>query len=515
VAVPPGEEVNIILECGTATAGEYSFVLQIFHHLNVVLIRSEKRRLTAGQNKIEFSWQPPLNAPAGYGVEILLDDAHHKSVAIETAFDVLADWTYFPRYGYMCDFSPLREHEQETMQLLSKYHINGLQFYDWQYRHDELVPPQENYLDPLSRPLSLHTTKNLIMAAHDHGMAAMPYLAIYAASASFWKSHPDWMLYDGEHNPIPFGVEFLGIMNPVAGGDWQKHLLNECKKVLQSLPFDGLHIDQYGEPKTGFDEKMQPVDLPKAFGDFVRTAVEQHPGKPVLFNAVGNWPIESLAASPTTFNYIEVWPPDIYYTDLVRIVRNARRISGEKPVVIALYLSSDRAVNNQLADALIFSAGGTRIEVGEEGRLLADPYFPKHEEIPYGLGQILRKQADFIIRYENWFGPLIPESTGPDIKVPEGVATFFRKGQRGVSISLVNLKSESPLCWNEEHPEPDSFTSLDVEISLEHSPKNIWLVTPDRSSLAPIVLEFIERGNMTIITIPGLDVWNVLLIEFA
>lgn len=504
----PGELVRMFLEYEAQTAGTYTFTLMIFRGVELLKSHSETRALDAGRSKVDFTCQTPLDAPAGYGVEIRYEDAQ-----LETTFDVLSDWTTFPRYGFVCDFTSARSDAEETIQTLAKYHLNGLQFYDWQYRHDELVPPQDEYLDPLNRPQSLKSTKALIKAAHAHGMAAMPYLAIYAASAAFWRAHPEWMLYDADHQPIPFGEDFLGIMNPAAGSLWQQHLLAQCQNVLKHLPFDGLHIDQYGEPKTGFDEKGQPVDIPQAFSDFVTAAANQHPGRPVLFNAVGNWPIEKLAASPTTFNYIEVWPPDTAYTDLVRIVRNARSLSGEKPVVIALYLPAERTVNNLLADALINSAGGTRIELGENGRLLSDPYFPKHEAIPVELNSALRHWADCVIRYEEWFGPLISESAIEGLKVPVGVQSFFRKTKKGASLSLVNLRSETALEWNTEHAAPDALEAFEVEIALGKALKKVWLVDLQSPSLAPIALDFKVQGGKTTVTLPGLCIWSLILFE--
>jgi dextranase len=431
--------------------------------------------------------------------------------ACETAFDVLPDWTVFPRYGFVCDFSPLRQNVEATIETLNRFHINGLQFYDWQYRHDTLVPPQDEFSDPLGRPLSLKITKALIDSAHRHGMKAMPYLAIYAASAVFWKSHPDWALYDQDHKSIPFGEDFLGIMNPVVPGQWSAHLLAECQKVLTQLPFDGLHIDQYGDPKTGFDEQGQPVDLPKAFFDFVTAAVKQHPQMPVLFNAVGNWPIESLAKAPTAFNYIEIWPPRTTYGDVADIVRNARQLSGEKPVVIALYLPANRPINNRLADAMILSAGGTRIELGENGRLLSDPYFPKHEAIDASFSETLRRQLELVIRYEEWISPIISESALPRMQMPAGIQPFFRKTAKGYSLSLVNLGNAGILNWNEDHSQPEIKHEFTLEISLEEPVEKIWLVSADRDLLSPLPLEFAAAGNQVTIQVPSLEIWDVLL----
>lgn len=508
----PGEIVRCILECEATQACKVRFTLTLFHGPTAIKSRKRTRSLDAGRNLVDFTWLAPLDAPAGYGIVLACEDGLAAPSKLETAFDVLPNWTVFPRYGYLTDFLASRSDEKSTMQTLAKFHINGLQFYDWQYRHDQLVAPTTDYLDPLGRPLSLTAIKRLIKAAHNHGMAAMPYLAVYTASAEFWRAHSDWMLYDAEHKPIPFGEDFLGIMNPAIGSPWQKHLLDECGRVLQKLPFDGLHIDQYGEPKNGFDQNHQPVDIARAFGDFIQAATNRHPDLPILFNAVGNWPIETLAAAPVAFNYIEIWPPDIHYTDLARIVRNARKLSAEKPVVIALYMPAAREINHLLADAVILSAGGSRIEIGENARLLTDPYFPKHEAILDSLMANLRTCADFSIRYEEWIGPLVPESAAPKLTLPDGVEAFYRKVSGGASLSLVNLKSADPLCWNEEHDRPHVFSPFALEIPLDFVPQKAWLLDP-YSSDAPELLVHHRTGNKVCVAVPNLEVWNVLLFE--
>jgi dextranase len=510
----PGQKVTLSVTAESAQAVQTVLEVKFFRGLELICRQHKDWALLPGENEIKFSFQPGPAAPAGYGVEVELEgQPAAESLKCQTAFDVLDSWTQFPRYGFLCDFSPARRNSEDTIAILNRFHLNGLQFYDWQYRHDCLVPPQEEFTDPLGRPLSLKSTKDLIVAAHRHGMTAMPYLAIYAASAAFWKSHPHWALYDQDHHLIPFGDDFLGIMNPVAGGDWANHLLGECRQVLEQLPFDGLHIDQYGDPKTGFDDQGWPIDLPQAFADFIHAAVEQHPQVPVLFNAVGNWPIEALAKAPVAFNYIEIWPPKTTYTDVAEIVRNARQLSGQKPVVIALYLPANRPLNNRLADAVIFSAGGTRIELGENGRLLSDPYFPKHEAIDPAFSEQLRRQIELIIRYADWISPLLPESELPPLQGPVGLQYFFRRTAKGYSLSLVNLGGTQPLQWNKAHAQPEPLSNFSIKLGLNEKVARVWLVSPDEESLSPLTLEFAAAENAVEIHIPSLVVWDVLLIE--
>lgn len=187
----PLQPVRLILELESTYEQALFLQLTVTHGTRVVAHPVKETIIKIGFNRIFWSWDPPVESPRGYGVEIQavpLQKEHSAVVyKIETAFDVLPDWTVFPRYGFLCDFSPDRADTADTFRSLAKYHINGIQFYDWQYRHDQLLPDQDLYADPLGRSLSLITIRNLIDQAHSHGMAALPYLAVYAASVSFWR----------------------------------------------------------------------------------------------------------------------------------------------------------------------------------------------------------------------------------------------------------------------------------------------------------------------------------------
>ena len=44
-----------------------------------------------------------------------------------------------------------------------RLHLNAVQFYDWMYRHARLLPPTDDFVDPLGRELSLATVRRLAM----------------------------------------------------------------------------------------------------------------------------------------------------------------------------------------------------------------------------------------------------------------------------------------------------------------------------------------------------------------
>lgn len=489
--------------------------LHIYHLERLVDTVSLSLALTSGQQALQLSWLPSQDACHGYGVHAELLNENGQIVDTEaTAFDVLEDWTSFPRYGFLSDFSPGRLDIDETVEKLLRFHTNGLQFYDWQYRHDSLLSPTETYVDPLGRALSLATVRDFIAAAHKYGMAAMPYLAVYAASLPFWREHAQWALYDEQGQPMAF-MDFLGLMDPTVERPWSVHLINECAAILAALPFDGLHVDQYGDPKEAFDVHGDAVDIPEAFSQFIHSLRSAYPEEAIALNAVGNWPIEALAAAPQDFVYIEVWPPKTHYLDLVEIVLNARKLSGDKAVVIALYLTAQRHANIRLANALIYSCGGARIELGEGDRLLADPYFPNHQAVPPELSRDLQRYSDFAVRYQELIGPGVGMGESWVAGLPDGIWQTARKSPDRAAFSLVNLIGVEDKEWDKDHTEPVIQHNLLAKIAIDQPVRQLWWASPDSQDLKLHPLSWQTAADYIEVTIPELLYWGLLVFEFG
>ena len=515
----PGEPVTFLIEIESLIPEQISLKIFIQHLAEQPVILEHQCQIGCGSQTIQIDWNPP-ETPAGYSARLLIDSHLEAS----TAFDVLSSWIDFPRYGFLSDFGPLRADPEIALKKLIRFHINGLQFYDWQYRHDQLLAATEEYTDPLGRALSLVTVRKLVDTAHQYGMAAMPYLAIYAASADFWHAHPDWALYDEAAKPIAFGENFLGLMDPSAGRSWSQHLLAEGIRALQDIPFDGLHIDQYGDPKIAWDARHNLVDLPRAFVEFIQSASEQHPNQTVLFNAVGNWPVEALAESEVDFMYIEVWPPDLEYRRLAEIVLNAVRLSRGKAVVIAHYLPADRSANNLLADAVILACGGTRIELGEEARLLSDPYFPKHEQIPPDLYTELRKLADFTVRNGEWLRPYTlstleretwsKSDLNPDyIDTDESIMILVRRQPKLSVIQMVNFTGlDSHQHWDVVHATPTHRQNVSVKIQMSQQPAQVFWDCPEQID-GPQAVRFEYSHGILTFHIPQINYTGLVAIH--
>ena len=131
----------------------------------------------------------PSLKEGGYGVEIALYRKGAFLTKLNTAVNVGSSVV---RYGFLCDF---QEEDSDAVSTLAEYHITHVQFYDWSWRHDSLVAPQEAYQDMMGKHNSLTAIRKRIAGCHQRGMMAMAYGAVYAASRSFREAHPSWGLY--------------------------------------------------------------------------------------------------------------------------------------------------------------------------------------------------------------------------------------------------------------------------------------------------------------------------------
>jgi dextranase len=486
----PGEPIGLLVN---STIPLETLITADIYHLGDLIT---KWSVQMNGSQAIITGNVPSETRRGYLVRVRLEDQ-----VASTAFDVLDHWTQAPRYGFLYDFSADRTESdiEATFDYLLPFHVNGLQFYDWQYRHDTLLPPTDEYSDPLGRHLSLNTVRALITAAHRYGMAAMPYTAIYAASPQFAETHLPWALYDADHQPFDFASGFLKIMNPDSG--WRAHFIEECRKVLAALPFDGIHVDQYGEPQTGFDVDGKTVDLPNSFAELL-TELRRAVGlqKDVLFNLVHNWPVSAIANVPLNFWYSELWPPNTTLTHLWQTLRDNHKLNP-RPAVLAVYIRPDWEETICAANSVILASGGTQIIHGDHGRYLSDPYFPKAGIPSPSLTHRLRQLADFAVAYEE---ALVFAEDATDDWLPllqlEGIAdepgqVIVRAAGNNLYISLLNVSGQ----WNTELSAPQPLKNVRLTIP-GHTISRSWCASPEAPLAIPVAID----------QLPAIDSWLLI-----
>ncbi|MFZ5924636.1 MAG: glycoside hydrolase family 66 protein, partial [Bacillota bacterium] len=278
-------------------------------------------------------------------------------------------------------------------------------------------------------------------------------------------------------------------------------------------------------------ESLLRVD--RVFADFVDDAKDAvgkvRPGAYVVFNCVNNWPVENIAPSDADIVYIEVWPPHDTYADIVELISEGRRLGSGKAVVLAAYLSPAFEPSVRYLDAVIFSAGGSHIELGEGENMLADPYFPKYERIPSRLAHALRRYYDFCTRYvELLYLGVTEGAPGVEVSVldypsttqdsaEEEIWLFPKRKENLVIINLVNfLRVKVPL-WRSDQQAPPILSDVRLRVRLERPLSEVYFASPEYEDGKMVKLEAIRVGEPREyayeFVAPHLEYWSTVVIR--
>ncbi|MDU2243464.1 MAG: glycoside hydrolase family 66 protein [Paenibacillus sp.] len=487
----------------------------------------------------------------GYGVDLEWaadggGDAPAGSVS--TSFDVVSDWRKSTRYGFLSDFHTKDKGDQRDVAWLSKLHINLVQFYDWMYKHDDLVPETNEFTDLMGRELNLDVVSEKVGYCHEYGMKAIAYGAVYAASKAFYEEHKDWALLQSDGEAYDF-IDVFKIMNIAAQSPWHDHIIGQYKRAIELVDFDGIHMDTYGFPKSGISaidgslvrlEEHFPVLI-----DHTREALKLNKEDICLiFNNVGNWPVHTVARASEDAVYIEVWKPYERYHHLVQIIQWAKQWGGGKPVILAAYLAPFRleseAIERAEQGALLMTAaiaaqGGYHLLVGEDGGVLTQAYYADYSTMGNRFIRKLRDYYDFNIRYAN----LLYDNRLADVSMthadgdnleyvfenveystygePGKVWTIIRENESFKTISFINLSNNAEDYWNAGKNRPSILEGIKVKVLLDREPRAAFVASPDLDHGRPQPLEFELTRSLRGITleavIPALEVWNLLTVE--
>lgn len=546
----PGEKPRFRVELEEIHPGS---VLDVeISHLNNIIFH-EKYSIQ-GEEIIDFELEKQDFEQTGFGIKVdLLDLEGLTSDSKSSAFDVASHWNKSPRYGFLCEFHPEENGKLQDLDTLNKLHINIVQFYDWMYRHDQLVPEDNNFTDPLGRKLSSDVIKEKIFNANQKGMATIAYGAIYASLKDFFEKHSEWGLY--QNDGIPYSlVDIFYIMDISSDSKWNDHIINEFKRVIE-YGFDGIHMDQYGFPKKAWNQQGNLVDMSETFAPFINRTREElseiNPDVGLIFNNVGNFPTYATADAKHDAIYIEVWSPINSYPELKVLIDQTKQYSGDKQVILAAYFApfnhGKEGCNQQAAEngaltamATIFANGAYHLLIGEEYKVLTEGYYPNYGEMSETFKRKVRSYYDFIVQYQELlFGKFVDisythtggynneigrdneiEFQGKDIRFsPSGEAgtvwTIVKENERFLVIHLLNLSNYKDNLWNtaKESP-PVPISNVKVRVLMEENVQGVFFATPDSNECQPIELKPKKvkgsNGFMLEVNIEKLEVWSVL-----
>ncbi|WP_199617345.1 glycoside hydrolase family 66 protein [Paenibacillus alkalitolerans] len=496
-----------------------------------------------GAPEIEWEWLPPAEDYTGYMTEMFIkqgdDIADHTNIAV----DVSSDWGKFPRYGYLADFMAMERSEREAViERLNRFHINGIQFYDWQWKHHiplktESGKPTASWPDIAKREVSFETVKSYIDLAHDKNMKAMNYNLLFGAYEDAeqdgvkkeWGLFSDPLHKNQDRHPLPDSwASDIFLMDP-SNPEWQNYLFEKEKETFRHLPFDGWHVDQLGDRGARWNYDGKSVNLAAAYAPFLKAAKSAIDVDYVM-NAVGQYGQAFIASqAPAKFLYTEVWNGHPQYKNLKQIVdQNLRYSKGKLNTVFAAYMNYNHS-NSQgefnapgvlLTDAVIFASGGSHLELGEN--MLSKEYFPhKNLTITPELERQLIRYYDFLTAYQNILRDEVQEAE-LEVKAVSGAEKgkvwMFAKQKENMDIMhLINFTDAGHMLWNDTdatQTEPQIKQNVKLSLKTDRIAGNVWMASPDFYGGSATDLNFTQKNGILDITVPHLHYWDVIVIDY-
>ncbi|WP_276357924.1 glycoside hydrolase family 66 protein [Cohnella caldifontis] len=553
----PGEAVRILVELPDADDGEegasecirFRWQVQAWDRIVLQGVGALAREEEGEPIRAEISL-PGFAGSGAYGVFAQTEGI--APIAGETAFDVAAHWREAPRYGFLSDFAP-GDRDSADADFLLRCHLNVVQFYDWMYRHDRLLTDEDPFTDPLGRTISFAAVRGKIAALQERGIASLAYAAVYASLPDYASEHPEQLLYRNDGTPYSLGNYFF-IMDISPGSAWTERVTDEFRSAVE-WGFDGLHLDQYGFPKRALrkteDGGFEAVRLRDLYPALINRTREKLSEAGLIFNNVGTYPVHATAEASQDAVYIEVWDPVTRLQDLYALVRRTRALT-RKPIILAAYLPAfhpehpadpEQAETGALfAMAAICASGAYHLLLGENGGVLADPYYPKYGQASPAFRERLIRHADFIVMYRDLlFDPAMDDWTEAftgginnelTFAAADGHIRFSTEARTGTVwtiakekpdayvIHLVNLVGLDNDDWHApKASRPKSLGGIEATVEVVEEIEGIYAASPDGESIAPIPLgwEWVRKGEdggrFARFTLPRLDVWTVVFIR--
>ena len=533
---------------------------QVNFHINRSLPATAKIRYRQLDNIIAetnisgtgWQWTAPSTDFTGYMVDVYNIENGVEKIYGSVAIDVSSDWSHFPRYGFLSAYGLLNNNYMDSvMNNLNRLHINGLQFYDWEYDHHQPLAgtvsnPASNWKDIANRDTYKSTVDYYISSAHAHNMLAMSYNLCYGAlnDASADGVSDGWYMYKDQNHQnkevlnlsAPF-KSAIYLLNP-SNTSWQQYIAGKTQDMYDVYAFDGYHVDQVGDVGTMYDYNGNSIDVAASFGPFLSAMKTDAPSKRLVMNAVNQFGQQhSIANASVDFLYTEVWSPNEGYNDLSNIIKdNDSWSNNTKKSVLTAYMDYNVAKGTGsfntpgvlLTDAVIFAFGGVHLEMGDH--MLCNEYFPNDNlKIKPDLQQALIHYYDFLTGYENLLrdggsfnAPNIISSDGKTVlnKWPpqSGSVSVVGKdmGNRQV-IHLINFANASTFDWRDTNGSqtlPNTLQSISFILTTTKPVTKLWMASPDINGGAIQQISFTQSGNSISFALPSLQYWDMLVADY-
>ena len=445
--------------------------------------------------KQRWDWKVPADNFNGYMAEIYLDNGTSEQTLATIGVDVSTEWGRFPRYGFVSHYGSDKTPEQvkKEVDMLNRYHMTGIQFYDWQWKH-HIPYPQDStkWKDIGLRNVYKSSIENYINQLHGVGSKCMFYDLVYGVTGRMVNNKPetvdnfdghdgissDWGWidlhekkgggYDLRQVQYPLGAwPSIYVMNP-GNQNWVNYLSGSINKVYQNLAFDGFHIDQLGHQRDAYyvnlkskkvngqkvytdGDRRDTHDFEGYFANFINRMKADNHNKSLVMNAVSTFGGSKIVGTKNVeFGYNEMWGGDDYLWNYRKIIQDNRRNNGKNTfnTVFAAYLHCRNGNGGQFhtssalfGNATIFALGGSRIELSGDHMLFTE-YFPDDaRKMSDKLQKSIIHYYDFLVAYEN----------------------YLRDGNAETSVNLT-MDGVNVAAWDLSDPNPSIADAADQTI---------------------------------------------------
>ena len=379
----PGTQATITAEASGDGTVHFSV-----SHLGVEVTSGDA---TVENGKATWAYTTPSENNQGYLVTVTGADGTHA----ETALDVSSSWTRFPRMGFLSHFKPtapegtdghttyeafLFQKPQDYIDKLSQdYHINALQYYDWQYRHEQPVATGdlENQW-PLwyaNTYASKKTISDYVTDAKNANIGSLAYSMAYAANdgydtnaikdewilrnddGSYWRRGlgNQWWVNTPEGTPKP--ENHMTMMNVNAQG-WRDYITDQYVAQKDAFGFDGTHIDTLGQTVKK-DAAGNSVDLTDGLTALVNDTAAKT-GTATGINLPDGAGTDKIGPSSASYVYTELWDHNETNQQVATYLQGARNAAGNKAQIVAAYANNYDPT--QSGRAAVPTQDGPRIE---------------------------------------------------------------------------------------------------------------------------------------------------------
>lgn len=324
--------------------------------------------------KQRWDWKVPADNFTGYMAEIYVADGIAEQTLATIGVDVSTEWGRFPRYGFVSHYGSDKTPEQvkKEVDMLNRYHMTGIQFYDWQWKHHIPFPQDSTkWKDIGLRDVYKSSIENYINQLHVVGSKCMFYDLVYGVTGRVVNGKPetvdnfdghdgissDWGWidlhekkgggYDLRQVQYPLGDwPSIYVMNP-GNQDWVNYLSGSINKVYQNLAFDGFHIDQLGHQRDAYyvnlkskkvngqkvytdGDRRDTHDFEGYFANFINRMKADNHNKSLVMNAVSTFGGSKIVGTKNVeFGYNEMWGDDDYLWNYRKIIQDNRRNNGK------------------------------------------------------------------------------------------------------------------------------------------------------------------------------------------